>query len=288
MTARILDGKMVAEKVLASIKKEVTKLSRPPCVTFVRVGEHAPSITYVKTKQAMAERVGIESRLVELPEKVTQAQLVSVVHTLGADRNVDGILVQSPLPKQINPQEIFNAILPAKDVDGFSAFNMGRLVQGDPNAFIACTPLGIEALLSYYKIPVEGAHVVVVGRSLIVGRPLSILLSTRSRLNATVSSCNRQTKNLRELCRSADILVVAAGAPGLVKGDWVREGAVVVDVGITRVKDNSNPKGYRLSGDVLFDEVKEVAGWLSPVPGGVGPMTVAMLMQNTLKAAKGK
>lgn len=290
MSAKILDGKALADLTLKRLACEVVELEASrhiiPSVAFVRVGEHAPSIAYVKRKQEVAASLGMRSRLVELPEKATQAEIISVVHRLSADKSVHGILVQSPLPAHVEPSAVFNSVLYSKDVDGFSATNLGHLVQDDPSSFVACTPLGILELLNHYKVPLKGKHVVVIGRSLIVGRPLSLLLSHKDHCDATVTSCNKQTENLAAIARSADVLVVAAGAPGLVKADWVKPGAAVVDVGITRIEDATRKTGFRLVGDVDFDTVSKVAGWISPVPGGVGPMTVAMLMANTLKAAK--
>jgi methylenetetrahydrofolate dehydrogenase (NADP+)/methenyltetrahydrofolate cyclohydrolase len=286
MTAHILDGKMVANEILAKLREEVAALPVKPCVAFIRVGEHPASVTYVKKKQEVAAGLGIESRLELLPESATQEQIIAVINKLSHDGSVHGILVQSPLPEGVNARDIFNAVPSHKDVDGFSAANLGKLAQGDDMAFIACTPLGIQTLLHRYEIPTEGKHVVVVGRSIIVGRPLSLLLSAREGLNATVTSCNKETENLEAICRAADILISATGAPGLIKKSWIKRGATVIDVGITRVPDATKKSGYRLSGDVDFEEVSKVAGAITPVPGGVGPMTVAMLMSNTVKAAR--
>jgi methylenetetrahydrofolate dehydrogenase (NADP+)/methenyltetrahydrofolate cyclohydrolase len=286
MTARILDGKALSEEVLNSIRKEVASLSVKPCVAFVRVGDLPASATYVKRKQEAAASVGIESRLELLPASSTQAEIIAVISKLSRDEGVHGILVQSPLPEGINPQDVFNSVPSHKDVDGFSAANLGRLAQGDETAFVACTPLGVQTLLRHYHISTEGKHVVVVGRSMIVGRPLSLLLSCKEGLNATVTSCNKETENLPQLCRSADIIIVAAGCPGLIRKDWVKKGATVIDVGINRIADATKKNGYRIVGDVDFAEVVKVAGAITPVPGGVGPMTVASLMANTVKAAR--
>jgi len=286
MTARILDGKALSEEILNTLRQEVKSLSVVPCVAFVRVGDHPSSVTYVKRKQQAAASVGIQSRLEILPASATQAEIIAVISKLAHDENVHGILVQAPLPEGINSKDIFNAVPSHKDVDGFSAASLGKLAQGDEMAFVACTPLGIQTLLKHYKIHTEGSHVVVVGRSMIVGRPLSLLLSCKEGLNATVTSCNKETENLQQICRDADILIVAAGCPGLIKKDWVKKGAVVIDVGITRIPDASKKSGYRVVGDVDFAEVSKVASAITPVPGGVGPMTVASLMMNTVKAAR--
>ena len=286
MTAKILDGKKLSEEILASLREEVKALGVKPCVAFVRVGNHPSSVTYVKRKQEAAASVGIESRLVVLPENATQTEIISEISKLSQDENVHGILVQAPLPEGVNSQDVFNAVPSHKDVDGFGAMSLGRLAQGDETAFVACTPLGIQTLIKHYNIPTDGKHVVVVGRSLIVGRPLSLLLSCKNGLNATVTSCNKETENLQALCKSADILIVAAGCPGLITKDFVKKGATVIDVGITRIADATKKSGYRIVGDVAFEEVSKIASSITPVPGGVGPMTVASLMMNTVKAAR--
>lgn len=286
MSTQILDGKLLSEKILEGLRREIRGLKTVPCVVFIRVGDHPASVTYVKKKQEVAASIGIQSRLEVLPENISQEQLIAKIHRLAGDPGVHGILVQSPLPPHINSQEVFNAVPSHKDVDGFSALNLGKLAQGDEGAFVACTPLGIKTLLDFYKIPTVGRHVVVVGRSTIVGRPLSLLLSEKNGPNATVTSCNKETENLRDICKTADILIVAAGVPGLIKADWIKCGAVVIDVGITRVPEASRKSGYRLAGDVDFEAVSQKASAITPVPGGVGPMTVAMLMSNTVKAAR--
>jgi len=284
--AQILDGKLVSQKVLDEVREDIQKLGRSPCVAFVRVGEHPASVTYVRKKQQVAASVGIESRLEELPASATQADIIATVERLGADDSVDGILVQSPLPDGVCARTVFNAVPAHKDVDGFSSANLGLLAQDDPSGFVACTPLGILELLHHYNIPIRGKHALVIGRSLIVGRPLATLLGQNEAwADATVTSANSATQNLPTLARSADILISAAGHPGLVTADWVKPGAVVIDVGITRVDDPSLKCGYRLAGDVDFEAVEPIASAITPVPGGVGPMTVAMLMRNTLKAA---
>lgn len=286
--AKILDGKAVAASVLERVRKGVEKLGRAPTVVFVRVGDHPASVTYVRTKQKAAASVGINSRLEKLPDTATQAEIIATVERLGADKSIDAILVQSPLPKGVCARTVFDAVPASKDVDGFSSANLGRLAQDDPNGLVACTPLGILEIFHHYQIPLRGKHVVVIGRSLIVGRPLATLLGQNEDwADATVTSANSSTENLPEIARSADILISAAGCPGLVKADWVKPGATVIDVGITRVDDPSTKRGYRLSGDVDFASVEPIASAITPVPGGVGPMTVAMLMANTLKAAGG-
>ncbi len=278
----------MAEKVVAEVAAQVKEFgNRPPCVAFVLVGEHGPSLSYVASKQKLAEQIGIKNRLVKLPASATQEEIIAEVRKLAQDREVDGILVQSPLPDGVCETKVFNEVPANKDLDGFSAANLGRLVQGDKNAFVACTPAGVLRMLHEYAISVEGKHIVVIGRSLIVGRPLTILLSQKGiGANATVTACHTKTEKLPDIARGADVLISAAGSPGLVKADWVKPGATVIDVGITRVPDATRKNGYRLAGDVDFEAVREVAGAISPVPGGVGPMTVAMLMVNSVKAAK--
>jgi methylenetetrahydrofolate dehydrogenase (NADP+) / methenyltetrahydrofolate cyclohydrolase len=289
MTATILDGKMLSAKVLdelrALVAARVAAGKRAPCLALLRVGNDPASEVYVEGKRKAAASVGIESRVVHLTT-ATQKQVEAQVDAWAHDAGVDGILVQSPLPAGICEEEVFNRVPPHKDVDGFSARNLGMLLQERPEAFVACTPAGILRILAEYGIPTRGKHAVVIGRSLIVGKPLAILLGQKGGANASVTICHSASENLAGIAKSADILISAVGRPGLVTADWVKSGATVIDVGITRVADATRKSGSRLAGDVDFDAVKEVAGAITPVPGGVGPMTIAMLMSNTVKACE--
>ena len=286
----ILDGKKTSEDLKQEIAEEVKQLKakgkRVPHLAAVLVGNDGASLTYVGSKVKACEQVGFESTLVKLPANISEEALLQEIEKLNANPEIDGYIVQLPLPKHINEQEILLAIDPTKDVDGFHPANFGRMAL-DMEAFIPATPFGIMELLKRYKVPTKGKHVVVVGRSHIVGRPISILLSQKgAQGNATVTLTHSHTPNLAELTRQADIVVMALGIPEFLKGDMVKEGVTVIDVGITRLKDDSNPKGYRIVGDVAFNEVKEKASYITPVPGGVGPMTIAMLLKNTLLAYK--
>ena len=286
----ILDGKKTSEDLKQEIAEEVKQLKakgkRVPHLAAVLVGNDGASLTYVGSKVKACEQVGFESTLVKLPANISEEALLQEIEKLNANPEIDGYIVQLPLPKHINEQEILLAIDPTKDVDGFHPANFGRMAL-DMEAFIPATPFGIMELLKRYKVPTKGKHVVVVGRSHIVGRPISILLSQKgAQGNATVTLTHSHTPNLAELTRQADIVVMALGIPEFLKGDMVKEGVTVIDVGITRLKDDSNPKGYRIVGDVAFNEVKEKASYITPVPGGVGPMTIAMLLRNTLLAYK--
>jgi methylenetetrahydrofolate dehydrogenase (NADP+)/methenyltetrahydrofolate cyclohydrolase len=283
---QLIDGKAIAAQVLRELAEQVADLGPPaPCVAFIRVGDDPASVSYVRSKEKRAAETGIESRLHLFPETITEASLLREVEQLNADPSVHGILVQAPLPGQISEKKVFNHVLPNKDVDGFSAANLGRLVQEDPDAFVACTPAGIVELLHRSKIETEGKHVVVVGRSLIVGKPASLLFLRKAALgNATVTVCHSRTRDLAGITRQADILIAAIGRPRFITDDMVKEGAVVIDVGINRVEDAERPRGYRLVGDVDFDSVAPRTSFITPAPGGVGPMTVAMLMKNTVKA----
>jgi methylenetetrahydrofolate dehydrogenase (NADP+)/methenyltetrahydrofolate cyclohydrolase len=250
------------------------------------VGDNPASATYVRSKQRACEKAGIHSRDIRLPETVSESELLSTVSELNADDAIDGILVQLPLPSQIDARRVIMSIDPQKDVDGFHPVNLGRLLAGE-DAFFPCTPYGILVMLERSGTPVEGRHVVVVGRSNIVGKPLAaLLMQKRAGANATVTVCHSRTANLAAHTRSADILVVAAGSRGFVTGDMVGEGAAVVDVGINRVDDPQAKRGYRLVGDVDFDSAAVRASRITPVPGGVGPMTIAMLLTNTVRAAR--
>lgn len=286
----ILDGKKTSEALKQEIAEEVKQLKdqgkKVPHLAAVLVGDDGASLTYVGSKVKACEQVGFASTLVKLPADISEEKLLQEIAKLNANPEIDGYIVQLPLPKHINEQKILLAIDPTKDVDGFHPANFGRMAL-DMEAFIPATPFGIMELLKRYKVPTKGKHVVVVGRSHIVGRPISILLSQKgAQGNATVILTHSHTPNLADLTRQADIVVMALGIPEFLKGNMVKEGVTVIDVGITRLKDDSNSKGYRIVGDVAFNEVKEKASYITPVPGGVGPMTIAMLLKNTLLAYK--
>ena len=286
----ILDGKKTSEALKQEIAKEVKQLKaegkKVPHLAAVLVGDDGASLTYVGSKVKACEQVGFESTLVKLPANISEEALLQEIEKLNANPEIDGYIVQLPLPKHIDEQKILLAIDPTKDVDGFHPANFGRMAL-DMEAFIPATPFGIMELLKRYEVPTKGKHVVVVGRSHIVGRPISILLSQKgAQGNATVTLTHSHTPNLAELTRQADIVVMALGIPEFLKDDMVKEGVTVIDVGITRLKDDSTHKGYRIVGDVAFDEVKEKASYITPVPGGVGPMTIATLLKNTLLAYK--
>jgi len=285
---QILDGKEAAQAVKDTLKIEVAQRAaagkRVPHLAAVLVGNNGASETYVASKVKACEEVGFKSTLIRAEETISALHLRDTVHRLNNDPDVDGILVQLPLPKHISPEEDINLIDPAKDVDGFHPTNVGKLVLGHPT-FVPATPYGIMLLLEHYKVETKGKHAVVVGRSNIVGRPISILLSAAGNPgNCTVTICHSHTTNLADLCRSADILVAALGKPEFVTADMVKEGAVVIDVGITRVEDASKKKGYRIAGDVDYKNVAPKCSFITPVPGGVGLMTIAALLKNTFRA----
>lgn len=282
---QIIDGnataKIVCEELSAKLKKISAK--RPPCVAFIRVGEDPASVSYVKKKGRIAAETGIESRLHVLPESVTQEELFKLIDSLNNDDCVDAILIQAPLPKHLSERDTFNRVRPDKDVDGFSSANLGLLCQEDPRAFTACTPAGIMELLKRYEVPTAGKRVVVIGRSIIVGKPMALLLMTKG-ADATVTVCHSKSENLKQICAQADIIIAAVGKPMTVTADMVKEGACVIDVGINRIPSEKTKSGYRLVGDVDFENVAPKCSKITPVPGGVGPMTVAMLMSNTVAA----
>ena len=284
----LLDGKKTAALVQEAIAEEVRQIiakgHRPPHLVAILVGNNGASMTYVNNKVTACERVGFASSVVNLPEDISQEALLEEIEKLNKDKSIDGFIVQLPLPKHINEQEVLLAVNPDKDADGFHPTNFGRMALG-LDAFIPATPYGILELLTQYKIPTDGKHVVVIGRSDIVGRPISILLSQKP-WNATVTLTHSRTQNLSKLTQEADIIIAALGIPNFLKAEMVKEGAVIVDVGITRVADASAKKGFRIVGDVDFEQVKQKASYITPVPGGVGPMTIAMLMKNTLNAYK--
>src|SRR3954454_19830361 len=284
----ILDGKIASAAIKESLKREVDEIiannKRTPHLAAVLVGTNGASETYVASKVKSCAEIGFESTLVRLDENIPEDILLQKIEELNNDKEVDGILVQLPLPKQIGEQKIIEAINPSKDVDGFHPISAGRLVQGLPT-FIPATPFGIILMFEYFNIETKGKHAAVIGRSNIVGRPMSILLSSNTKYgNCTVTICHSQTKNLKEICLQADILVAALGRPGFVKADMVKEGAVVIDVGITRVEDATAKKGFRIKGDVSFNEVAPKTSAITPVPGGVGLMTISGLLKNTLRA----
>ncbi len=288
MTAQNIDGSAIAEQIRAEVKAGVAErvaagLPRPGLAT-VLVGENPASQAYVKGKHKACAEVGIESFGYQLPANASQEEVMELVKNLNADPKVHGILVQLPLPSGLNEERILSAISLEKDVDGFHPINIGRLAQkGREPLFVPCTPAGVIYLAEKVIPSLEGIHAVVLGRSNIVGMPVALLLV---RANATVTICHSRTRDLPGVVRQADLLVAAVGKAEMVRGDWVKPGAVVIDVGINRVEDATRPRGYRLVGDVAYDEVKEVAGHITPVPGGVGPMTIAMLLRSTLRAAK--
>jgi len=291
MTAKLIDGKAIAEQINTETAFEIARLKSEKRVTpglaVILVGDNPASTTYVAMKDKMCVRLGLHSERIDRPASTSQGELIAIIDDLNFKRSIHGILVQSPLPRPISETAIFSAIDPGKDVDGFHPMNVGRLALGDTSGFVPCTPAGVHQLLIRNNVSLDGAHVVVVGRSRIVGRPLSLILSQKATYaNATVTLCHSRSKNLAEICRSADVLIAAIGSPHFVKADMVREGAVVIDVGINRVDDKTAEKGYRLVGDVDFEAVVAKASLITPVPGGVGPMTIAMLMHNTVRAAK--
>lgn len=281
----ILDGKVVAASIHDELKRAIGSIEgRSPCLAAVLTSDHPASHTYVKRKVAACNEVGITSKVIQIVPKTTQ-EVLDLVDALNADDSVDGILIQLPLPEQIHLMSVLERVDPKKDVDGFHPINLGKILLSDPNAFYPCTPLGIKVLLQHYQIEVAKKHVVIVGRSNIVGRPLAaLLLQNVPGANATVTVAHRFTTNLADITKTADILVAAVGCPNLIRGDMVKEGVVVVDVGINRIEDTTTRTGYRLVGDVAYDEVAPHCSAITPVPGGVGPMTIAMLLQNTLKA----
>ena len=285
---RLLDGKSVAAAVLDECRAEVEALKSrgtTPGLAVVLVGDDPASHVYVGSKVRTCGELGIFSRKIELPASTTQDELLKVVRDLNADPAIHGILVQSPPPKHINEEEIIRAIDPRKDVDGFHPENVAKLALEDPTGFVPCTPAGCMKLLEVAGIETNGAEAVVVGRSMIVGKPMALLLVSK-KSNATVTIAHSRSRDLPAICRRADILVAAVGRPEMVKADWVKPGAVVIDVGINRVADPSKKSGNRLTGDVAFEEVAPLCSAITPVPGGVGPMTIAMLMKNTLQAAR--
>ena len=287
MSAIIIDGKATAASVRADVAAKVAALKERgihACLAVILVGENPASVSYVTGKQKALAEVGMKDRSMHLPESTSEAELLQLIAQLNADPSVHGILVQLPLPKHINEDKVIMAIAPEKDVDGFHPVSVGNMMIGRPG-FLPCTPHGIIVLLQRAGIETSGKHAVVIGRSNIVGKPVSILLA-RKDVNCTVTMCHTGTKNMAEITRQADIVVVASGRPHTLTADMVKAGAVVIDVGVNRIPDSSKKSGFRLVGDCDFDDIKETASYITPVPGGVGPMTIAMLMQNTLEAAE--
>lgn len=285
---QILDGKKTSEDIKNEIATVVQKLKadgqKVPHLAAVIVGNNGASLTYVGSKVKSCQQIGFESTLIALPETITESDLLAKIKELNEDDNLDGYIVQLPLPKHIDEQKILMAIDPDKDVDGFHPANFGKMAL-DMETFLPATPFGIMELLERYKVETAGKHTVVIGRSHIVGRPMSILMSRKGNPgDSTVTLTHSRTKNLEEYTKNADIIITALGVPEFLKADMVKDGVVVIDVGITRVDDASNPKGYKITGDVDFDGVSKKASFITPVPGGVGPMTIAMLLKNTLLA----
>lgn len=290
MSAKLIDGKKVAETIRNQVRDDVNKWisdgNRRPFLQVVQIGTDPGSTTYIRAKTRACEDVGIGTDTDRLPDTISARELKQIIRKHNDDNNIDGILVQLPLPNHLSAHDVIESIDYRKDIDGFHPMNVGRLAVDQPT-FRSCTPAGIFELFKYYSIPVKSKHAVVVGASNIVGSPMAIMLSREnSSGKATTTICHKFTKDLTQHTISADILVVAAGQPQLIKGEMVKEGVVVIDVGINRVADETSEKGYKLVGDCEFESVKEKASWITPVPGGVGPMTVAMLMKNTLLAAK--
>ena len=286
----LLDGKKTAADIKEEIALEVANLKnqskKTPHLAAIIVGDNGASITYVNAKVKACERVGFESTLIRLAEDISEKELLNEIERLNVDRNIDGFIVQLPLPKHIDEQKVLMAVDPEKDVDGFHPTNVGKMALNLPT-FISATPFGILELLERYNVRTSGKHVAVLGRSHIVGSPMSILLSQKRTVgNATVTMCHSRTKNLKEITLQADIIIAAIGIPEFLKADMVKDGVTVIDVGITRLKDASKKNGFKLVGDVAFEEVSKKSEFITPVPGGVGPMTIAMLLKNTLLACK--
>lgn len=288
-----LDGKAVSAHFKSEMALEVKKMKeegqRAPHLAAILVGEDGGSKTYIEAKDRACKEVGFDSTILRFPDTISEEELLSEVDRINLDDNIDGLIVQLPLPSYIDENKVTQKILPKKDVDGFHDINMGKLAKGDHSGYISATPLGITMLLKYYNIDTSGKNAVVIGRSNIVGRPMSILLSESSITgNATVTLCHSRTKNLEEICSRADIIVAAIGKPFFVKENMVKEGAIVIDVGTTRLEDSTRERGWRLAGDIDYTSVKDKASMITPVPGGVGPMTITGLLSNTLKARQMK
>jgi methylenetetrahydrofolate dehydrogenase (NADP+) / methenyltetrahydrofolate cyclohydrolase len=290
MPAELIDGRAIAEEFhveTAQRAKDLKGRGIQPGLAFVRVGEDPASQVYVGMKERMAERLAIHSVTYVLPEKTSEAELLALIDKLNKDPNIHGILVQAPIPNHINSAKVYSAVSPSKDVDGFHPNNVGKLLLGDTSGFVPCTPAGVHELLIKAKVELAGAEVVVLGRGNIVGKPMAALLMQKAKnANSTVTVCHSHSRNIAEHCRRADVIVAAMGLAHFVKKEMVRPGATVIDVGVNRIADPAAKGGSRLVGDVDFQAVKEVAGKLTPNPGGVGPMTIALLMRNTVRAAE--
>ena len=290
MSAQIIDGKVISQAVRDEVADQVTELKErgvEPCLAVMLVGENPASKVYVGMKEKKAAEVGIKTVDTRLPEDTSQEEILALLDSWNADPAIHGILVQLPLPDHVDEKTVMERILLEKDADGFHPVNVGRMAAGDPNAFRPCTPAGIQVMLQHIGYDPAGQHAVIVGRSNIVGRPMATILSLKQPwANATVTIAHSRSKDLGAITRLADLLIVAVGWPEAVTGDMVSEGTVVIDVGVNRVDDDTRERGYRLVGDVAYDEVAEKASWITPVPGGVGPMTIAMLLQNTVTAAR--
>lgn len=285
---KIIDGKELSRQVRAEVAAGVTAFTdqhgRAPGLAVVLVGDNPASVSYVTAKERACTEAGMLSREIRLPKETSESELLALVRELNADAAIDGILVQLPLPAHIREKAVIDAIAPEKDVDGFTAVNVGRMMIGEP-CFLPCTPHGIIKLIEFSGLDLAGRHAVVIGRSNIVGKPVAMLLARRE-TNATVTLCHTGTRDLASFTRQADVVVVATGRPSTLTGDMLKPGAVVIDVGVNRIADPSRPKGFRLAGDADFDSCAAVAGAITPVPGGVGPMTISMLLWNTLEAAR--
>ncbi|MDR3317611.1 MAG: bifunctional 5,10-methylenetetrahydrofolate dehydrogenase/5,10-methenyltetrahydrofolate cyclohydrolase [Puniceicoccales bacterium] len=283
--ASIIEGKAISQKILADIKSSVASCARPPCAVFVRVGEDPASVIYVNQKQKIATEIGIKTSTILLPQNVECEMLLDTIRQLNEDTTVDGILIQAPLPTLEMQEAAFAMVDPTKDIDGFHSYNLGLLCQESDRGFWPCTPAGIVELIRSTNMDLTGKHTVVLGRSLIVGKPVGLLMLQKKEFaNTTVTFCHSRSKNISHYAQDADLLIAAMGQPQAITADMIKPGAIVIDVGINRISDNNSEKGYRVVGDVDFENVKEVAGFITPVPGGVGPMTIAMLMKNTLLA----
>jgi methylenetetrahydrofolate dehydrogenase (NADP+)/methenyltetrahydrofolate cyclohydrolase len=282
----LIDGKKIAEDIQEEIKLHLkNSKGRKPCLAVVLVGDHPASKIYIARKTKACAEVGIDSLKIVLPSETSQSQLLETIEKLNTDNVVDGILVQLPLPAQINPKVITEAISPSKDVDGFHPLNVGKMLIGETDGFFPCTPLGISILLDRCQIDVSGKNALILGRSNIVGKPMAaILMQNQKYGNATVTIAHSQTKNIKELCLQADLIITAMGNPLFLKKDMVKEGVIIVDVGINKLDDSSRKAGYRIVGDADFDNLQDKCSYITPVPGGVGPMTIAMLLSNTLKS----
>ncbi len=284
----IIDGKAIAATIQAELKAQMASFQgRKPCLAVLLVGENPASHIYVKRKVQACNEVGVESRPYQLPQTAPESEVLAIIRALNADPLVDGILVQLPLPQHVNPYKIIQAIDPEKDVDGFHPLNVGKLLIGETDGLFPCTPLGIQVLLERSGVEMTGKHAVIVGRSNIVGKPLAAMLMQRhSGANATVTVAHSHTHDIASLCRLADVLIASIGQPHFIKADMVKEGAVVIDVGINKIANPSSPSGYQIVGDVDFEHVQPRCALITPVPGGVGPMTIAMLLSNTVRSFK--